>query len=322
MRFAFTEDQRDFADALRAMLSEQCSPSAVRAVWDDGLGHDASLWARLVEMGVIGMLVSEDDGGLGGSMVDAVLLFQELGRAIVPGPVIESMAIVGPALAGTPWARQIANGETVATAALDDTEHVPHTAVATAMLTADGLVDLADAEVTDAGGIDGGRLLGIVDGGRAVDLGDTVIDVEAARDRAALATAAYLIGAAEAMIDLAGEYARQRHQFGKPIGSFQAVKHLLADALLKVEFAKAPTYRAAWSLSVGEDTVARDVSMAKALANEAAHATSRAAMQVHGAIGYTWEADLQLWMKKVWALERAYGTTTWHRRRVSAAVLG
>jgi len=325
MRFAFDEDQRLFADALRKMLAEQCTASQVRAVWDEGVGHDPALWARLAEMGVIGMLLPETDGGLGGSMVDAVLLFRELGRAIVPGPVIESMAIAGPVLAGSKWAAGIASGELVATAELDGTGHVPHASVAHVALTPEGLLDLAGAEIDDAGGIDGGRRLGIVRGGGLVDLDGRstadAVDLDAARDRAAVATAAYLIGASEAMIDMAGEYARQRHQFGKPIGSFQAVKHLLADALLKVEFAKAPTYRAAWSVATGAADVARDVSMAKALANEAAHATSRAAMQVHGAIGYTWEADLQLWMKKVWALERAYGTTSWHRRRVSSAVL-
>jgi alkylation response protein AidB-like acyl-CoA dehydrogenase len=143
----------------------------------------------------------------------------------------------------------------------------------------------------------------------------------AASDVMALASAAYLIGASERMIEVAAEYARQREQFGKPIGSFQAVKHLMSDALLKVEFAKAPTYRAAWSASTGAATAVRDISMAKALASEAAYRASRSTMQVHGGIGYTWEADLQLWMKKSWALMRAYGDATFHRRRVGASVL-
>jgi alkylation response protein AidB-like acyl-CoA dehydrogenase len=95
----------------------------------------------------------------------------------------------------------------------------------------------------------------------------------------------------------------------------------MSDALLAVEFAKAPLYRAAHSLSTGADTVVRDVSMAKSLANEAAYKSSRSSMQVHGGIGYTWEADLQLFMKKAWALQRAYGDSAFHRRRVSAAVL-
>jgi alkylation response protein AidB-like acyl-CoA dehydrogenase len=101
----------------------------------------------------------------------------------------------------------------------------------------------------------------------------------------------------------------------------QAVKHLLADALLKVEFAKPAVYRAAWSVAEREPTRSRDVSMAKAFASDAAYRSSRSAMQVHGAIGYTWEADLQLWMKKAWALQRAWGDATFHRRRVADAVL-
>ena len=123
------------------------------------------------------------------------------------------------------------------------------------------------------------------------------------------------------MVEIAAEYAREREQYGRPIGTNQAVKHLLADALLKVEFAKPAVYRAAWSIAEGEPTRARDVSMAKVLASDAAYRASRSAMQVHGAIGYTWEHDLQLCMKKAWALQRAWGSATYHRRRVADAVL-
>ncbi|MFM8528390.1 MAG: acyl-CoA dehydrogenase family protein, partial [Ilumatobacteraceae bacterium] len=176
-----------------------------------------------------------------------------------------------------------------------------------------------DFAVADRHGIDGGRRLAAIAGGRrtAVD-----VDVERARLSITLATSAYLVGLGERMIDIAAEYARQREQFGKPIGSFQAVKHLMSDALLKVEFAKAPTYRAAWSLASGSVTADRDVSMAKALASEAAYRASRGSMQVLGGIGYTWEADLQLFMKKSWALMRAHGDAVHHRRRVGASVLG
>ena len=165
--------------------------------------------------------------------------------------------------------------------------------------------------------IDGGRRLFTVDG--PVEPFD--YDEALAFDRGALAAAAYLVGLSERMIDVAAEYARQREQYGRPIGVNQAVKHLLADALLKVEFAKPAVYRAAWSVAEGEPTRARDVSMAKAFASDAAYRASRSAMQVHGAIGYTWEADLQLWMKKAWALQRAWGDATFHRRRVAEAVL-
>ena len=180
-----------------------------------------------------------------------------------------------------------------------------------------GAVRTDAATVTAVDSIDGGRRLFTVDG--AVE--PFAYDEALAFDRGALAAAAYLVGLSERMIDVAAEYARQREQYGRPIGVNQAVKHLLADALLKVEFAKPAVYRAAWSVAEGEPTRARDVSMAKAFASDAAYRTSRSAMQVHGAIGYTWEADLQLWMKKAWALQRAWGDATFHRRRVAEAVL-
>lgn len=319
MRFAFTDDQRALADGLRDMLARECTPAHVRAVWDADTGTDRELWSRLAEMGVIGLLAAEADGGMGASMVEAVLVFQELGRAAVPGPVIETAAVVVPALAGSDVVAELVNGRRVATAALDGLAVVPHAAAADVVLCPDGLLDLAGATTSDLHGIDHGRRLASVTGGT---LTPVAFDIDAARERAALATAAFLVGAGETLITMAGDYARDRRQFGRPIGSFQAVKHLLADALLRVEFAKAPLHRAAWSLTVDDPDQARDVSMAKVLADEAAHAASRAALQVHGAIGYTWESDLHLWMKKVWALERTAGTTSFHRHRVRDAILG
>jgi alkylation response protein AidB-like acyl-CoA dehydrogenase len=306
MRFSFTDDQRAFAEGLREMLARECPLSLVRGTWDDGSGHSPALWSRLDEMGVLSMLVPEADGGMGGSLVDAVLLFQELGRAGVPGPVIEHMI-------AAPWCA----GSSIATTWLDGEPYVAHAPVADAVLTPEGVRTFFTIAKVD--GIDGGRRLATIGGGTTTALPDLPVDV--VRDQLTVATAAFLIGLGERMIDIAGEYARQREQFGKPIGAFQAVKHLLANALLKVEFAKAPTYRAAWSLATGADTAARDASMAKVMANEAAYLASRAAMQVHGGIGYTWEADLQLLMKKAWALSRAHGDTRTHRRRVAAAVL-
>lgn len=310
MRFSFTDDQRAFAEGLREMLTRECPLSLVRGTWDDGTGHSPALWSRLDEMGVLSMLVPEADGGMGGTMVDAILLFQELGRAGAPGPVIEHMI-------AAPWTGSAAPTTGPVTTWLDAEPYVAHAATAGAILTPAGV--LRDFAVDAVDGIDGGRRLAKVGGGTTAALPDLPVDV--VRDQLTVATAAFLIGLGERMIDIAGEYARQREQFGKPIGAFQAVKHLLANALLKVEFAKAPTYRAAWSVSAGADTAARDVSMAKVMANEAAYLASRAAMQVHGGIGYTWEADLQLLMKKSWALSRAHGDTRTHRRRVAAAVL-
>ncbi len=132
-------------------------------------------------------------------------------------------------------------------------------------------------------------------------------------DRAAVATAAELLGLTERMIGLAAEYAKERHQFGKPIGSFQAVKHLLAGAQVKLEFARPVVYGAAWSLDQAEPTASRAASTAKAYASDAATEAARVSLQVHGAIGYTWECDLHLFLKRAWALAEAWGSAAEHR---------
>ena len=150
MRFAFTDDQQLFADGLRDLLAKECTPATVRAAWDDGTGHAPALWDHLTEMGVFAMLVPEADGGMGGSEVDLVLLLQELGRAAVPGPVLETAAVVAPAL-GDP--------AVVGTAAIDGSPYVPHAHVAEVVLVPGGLVRTAGATLTDVDGIDGGRRL-------------------------------------------------------------------------------------------------------------------------------------------------------------------
>ena len=145
---------------------------------------------------------------------------------------------------------------------------------------------------------------------------DALVALAACRQRAAMGTGAMLLGITDRLISMAGEYAKARTQFGKPIGSFQAVKHLLADALVKLEFARPAVYRAAWSLSLHDEDAPLHASMAKALASDAATAAARTALQVHGAIGYTWEHDLHLWMKPAWALAAAWGDSVSHRAAI------
>jgi alkylation response protein AidB-like acyl-CoA dehydrogenase len=147
-------------------------------------------------------------------------------------------------------------------------------------------------------------------------------ELQNARDRGAIAVAAQLCGAATRVIDMTVEYAKARRQFGVPIGSFQAVKHHCADALLMVEYARPLVYRGAYSLSVEDPDRSVHASMAKAYASDAARLAARVGLQVHGAIGYTAEHDLQLWMKRAWALSTAWGDAPYHRRRVADAVLG
>jgi hypothetical protein len=141
-----------------------------------------------------------------------------------------------------------------------------------------------------------------------------------ALDRGALGTAAVLVGLGQAMLDMTVGYVTERHQFGKPIGSFQAVKHHLADAALALELTRPAVWRAAWSLAHDEPTRPRDVSMAKAMASDTAQLVGRKALQCHGAIGYTVEADLHLYLKRAWALARAWGDAAHHTDRVAAAL--
>jgi alkylation response protein AidB-like acyl-CoA dehydrogenase len=144
--------------------------------------------------------------------------------------------------------------------------------------------------------------------------------VEDAADRGAWGAAAQLVGLGQRMLDLTVAYVSEREQFGVPIGSFQAVKHQLADALRDLAFARPAVYRAAHSLATRSPDRRRDVSMAKALASDAARGVGRAALQCHGAIGYTVEHDLHLYLKRTWALAVAWGDASWHRDRVGAAI--
>jgi alkylation response protein AidB-like acyl-CoA dehydrogenase len=137
-----------------------------------------------------------------------------------------------------------------------------------------------------------------------------------------VASAAQLLGLTDRMITMAADYARERHQFGKPIGSFQAVKHLLAGAQVALEFARPVVYAAAWALDEGEADRSRLASTAKAYASEAATEAARVSLQVHGAIGYTWECDLHLFLKRAWALSEAWGSAADHRHRLLASLVG
>jgi len=324
MQFSFSSDQHEFAAGLREMLERSFTASDLRAVWDAGTGHSPALWSRLAEMGALSMMVPESDGGLSGTMIDTILLVEELGRAGVPGPAFETMTVGALALRGTPFAAGIADGSTLVTVALLGESYVAHVDVATAVVLGSSagvrLFTPPELSTTPVEGIDGGRNLFAV----SARADGSVLDADHAElvDTGAVAAAAYLLGLSERMLAIAGDYARDRRQFGQPIGSFQAVKHLMADALLKVEFARPAVYRAAWSCATGADTRGRDASMAKALASDAAQKAARSALQVHGAIGYTWECDLQLFMKKAWALIPAWGSASFHRRRVADAVLG
>jgi len=231
---------------------------------------------------------------------------------------------------GAELLERIAAGDAIVAVALEAEPLVVAANVADAFIIESGgdlyLADAAAVRTTAQPGIDPSRRLFSVEyAPRAEDwiaggehAGSLAAD---AFDRAALAAAAQMAGAGQRMIDIAVAYACEREQFGQPIGAFQAVKHMLANAQVRVEFARPVIYRAAFSVARAEARRSIHVSHAKAAASEASLEAARAALQVHGAIGYTWECDLQIWMKRVWALEAAWGTALWHRRRIAATLL-
>lgn len=338
MRFAFTDDQLLFRDTVRDFLQKECQPEQVRYAWVNDNGRLPEVWAGLAEMGVVGLTVPEEHGGLGMNEVDLVLLLEETGRVALPEPLVETTAVAAPLLAETAppelasqWLPRIAAGDAVVTVGVVGTPFVLDADSADLILVErnDQLLALPGprALLEPQWSVDGSRRLFSVDW-RASDAvmvaegEDGWHAVNRAFDRGALGTAAQLLGLADRMLEMTVEYVKARHQFGVPIGSFQAVKHHLADALLQLEFARPVVYHAAYSVATGAATASRDVSMAKAYASNAALTVSRKALQCHGAIGYTVEHDLHLWMKRSWALARSWGDAAYHRHRVGLSVLG
>ncbi|CAN5659841.1 MAG: acyl-CoA/acyl-ACP dehydrogenase [Actinomycetota bacterium] len=340
MRFDYSDEQYQLRDVARDFFAKECPPAAVRAAWDHDTARDSQRWRKMAEMGLVGLTVPTQYGGLGLHEVDLVLLLEEAGRAALPEPLAETTAIAVPTLveAGTPvqrdeWLPRIAAGDAVATVQLAGTPSAQAAVVGSALVSA---AHIADLLLTESGGelhavpagrfeavaqpsMDGARRLFTV---RAETGDDTRMDggVEAAGkafDRGAWATAALLNGVAQRLLDMTVAYVQERWQFGRPVGSFQAIKHKLAETLLVVETSKAATAYAAYALASGRSDRAEAVSVAKAYASDAAHKANTEALQCHGGIGFTWQHDLHLWLKRGKALEQAYGSATWHRARIA-----
>jgi alkylation response protein AidB-like acyl-CoA dehydrogenase len=311
VEFALDEQQRDFAASIDAALGAADLPAAVRA-WSAGdVVPGRKVWEQLANLGVTALAVPEKFDGLDADPVDLVIALERLGRWCVPGPVAESIAVAPVLLAEDERSAGLASGELIATVALP-----PHTPRAVDADTA-GLVLLATGDgVTEA--VAGEEHESVDPSRRLFDVtptGDTwQADVQRAYEFGALATAAQLVGAAEALRDAAVDYAKQRTQFGRVIGSYQAIKHKLADVHVAIELARPLVYGAALSLE------ARDVSAAKAAASEAGLLAARSALQTHGAIGFTQEHDLSLLLLRVQALRSAWGSPEAHRRRVLEAL--
>jgi alkylation response protein AidB-like acyl-CoA dehydrogenase len=340
MDFDFSEDQRLLQETVKDFLEGECTAEYVRGLWDTQTGRSPEFWAKLAEIGVPGLMVPVEAGGLGMDERDLVLVLEETGRYALAEPVIGTVAVAVPLLVGLAesgerklaesWLGRIAAGEAIVAVGHDRSPLVSDAHIADLLLLPHGdeihAVDPGEVGLTAQRSNDQSRRLFAVDwapsDGTRVASGQAGRKlVDAAFDRGVLACAAQQLGVGCQLIDMGALYATQRKQFGVAIGSFQAVKHRLANAKVQVEYARSLVYRAAHSVARALPTRAVDVSMAKAAAGEAATSAGKESLQVHGAIGYTYEQDLHVWMKRAWSLDLSYGTGAWHRARVADAVL-
>lgn len=331
MDFTFTEDQLLFQESVRDFLVNEVTPERIRACWETDSGRDPALWSQLAELGLTGITVPEEHGGLGMSELDFVLLAQECGYVALPEPLVHAALVAVPMLKdiggelAAQWLPKIAAGECIAVVGMAQNLVVEDAHIADLLLLQQGdtLVAATADQVTlqHNPSVDPSRKLFTVEvlpgavtaaaGAQAATL------VASALNRGALGCAAQALGLAQRMIDLSVQYTSERQQFGKPIGSFQAIKHQMANVAVQLEYAKAPTHRAAYAISVGQEGAAQAVSHAKLVACEAANLAAKNSHQAHGAMGYTWEMDLHIFMKKAWALANTWGDAGFHKTRVA-----
>jgi alkylation response protein AidB-like acyl-CoA dehydrogenase len=304
-----SEDQQLLAETVRRFLAERAPIGWVRTMLDDDRGVTDDVWSALVDLGVTNLL----DGG--GSTVDAGIVAMEMGRALFPGPWLSSAVGAASLVPGL--------GDRVGTVAFDGLDHVADATAAQVLVVVDGdrasLVE--DFSVEPVPTIDGTRKWGRVTvNGSEAALPDA--DVALARDRVVAATVADGVGAAERALELSVAYAKERVQFDRPIGAFQAVQHLCADMLERVELARSGALYALWACDAADPAERRRaVAMAKAYASEALPPVGADAIQVHGGLGYTWEHDAQLYYKRLLTLEQAYGSAGAHLDALADVIL-
>ncbi|WP_328389592.1 acyl-CoA/acyl-ACP dehydrogenase [Streptomyces sp. NBC_00400] len=326
MRFLATAEQREFARTLDALLGT-CGTPAVARAWAAGEHKPGrELWARIAAAGVFALAVAERHGGMGPLPVELALSFVELGRHAVPGPLAETVAAaaflerLGESAAAKDLLPRIAEGDAVVSLCARGPYAVDADAADTVLVVGGDTVRRTDAHGPVQASLDPARRLARPLGGGILATGPAVAAAAAhAVDVARLVTAAQSLGVGRTLLTETVSYAKQRTQFHRPIGSFQAVKHRLADTLIGLEFAQPLVYAAALAVAAGAPSAGREVAAAKVAAGEAAHAAARTALQVHGAVGYTAELDLSLWIRKARPLRDAWGTPAECRARVLAA---
>jgi len=376
MNFGFNEEQELLRSTARKFLDNECPSETVRKLMDTAEGMTPALWGKLAEQGWLGLIYPEAYDGMGLGLVDLVVLMEEMGRAVVPGPYFSTVLLGGLAIleAGSEaqkreWLPRIAAGDKRVTLAWMEpsatlgAQGVTLPAVSTAgTFTLSGTkLFVPDAHTADAVVVaarartgapeDGVSLFLVPKGTRGLEIkllptmdetrklcevtlkdvtlaadalvgaaGDGWAPLGRVLDRATVALCAEMCGGAQKVLDMTVEYAKIRQAFGRPIGSYQGVKHRAADMLVDVENSKSITYYAAWALDEGVAEGPLAVSMAKAYVSDAYRRVSGAGIQLHGGIGFTWEHDLHLYFKRAKSSEFTFGDATHHRERVAQLV--
>jgi alkylation response protein AidB-like acyl-CoA dehydrogenase len=376
MNFGFNDEQELLRSTARKFFENECGSDTVRRLMETPEGISPDLWTKLAEQGWLGLVYPEAYDGMGLGLVDLVVLMEEMGRAVVPGPYFSAVLLGGLAIleAGSEaqkkeWLPKIAAGDRrMALAWMEPSAQLGPAGVTLTAVEKGGRYTLSgtklfvhDAHTADAlvvaartrpgAGADGVSLFLLPKGTRGlevtllptmdqtrklceVSLSDVSVGADAllgaagagwtplARvlDRATVALCAEMCGGAQKVLDMTVEYAKIRQAFGRPIGSYQGVKHRAADMLVDVENSKSITYYAAWALDEGAAEAPLAVSMAKAYVSDAYRRVAAAGIQLHGGIGFTWEHDLHLYFKRAKGSEFTFGDATHHRERVAQLV--
>jgi alkylation response protein AidB-like acyl-CoA dehydrogenase len=319
MNFIFTEEQTQFKDAIKSFLAEECAPASIRDGWQKNKSFNLERWKNLIELGVLSSNLSEEKGGLGMDQVTLAMMVEEMGYAGLPEPVAEQIFLVNDVIPFLP--KNIT--EAVESNYNDGTQYIAlaHPLAPNPLFLNDAagliLLDSSECKFIAKDDMDfeiissndpSRELFKVSSMNDAISTSENFDELNSAvSSRGSLMTAALLIGLAQKMIDLSSVYVLDRAQFGKPIGSFQAVKHMLADVAVKIEFAKPAVYRAAYSLSQNNPKSALHCAHAKLMCTQAAELACKNSIQAHGAMGYTWEMDLHIYMRKAWSMMACWG---------------
>ncbi|NMH97091.1 acyl-CoA dehydrogenase family protein [Pseudonocardia acidicola] len=337
MFFALTDDQREFDAAVRGYLAERFDLEAVRGIVEDpaGNGHPESLWKAAAEQGWLAVLVPEEHDGLGLGLVEAQVISRALGAGVAPGPwrgsvlAAEAIRLAGSDEQKAAWLPRLAGGDAVGALALRGSvpgtiPAVEYAAVADVVVVRSGeglaLVEAAAFTATPQGSYDATTRLAAlsVDGTGEALPGATAEVVDQLTARATVLVAADLVGIAREALSRTVAYDRERQQFGVPVGSFQAIKHALADLHVGVTMAEHAALYASHAVDAALPDAALAVAVAKAKAGDVALQSTAAMIQYHGGIGYTWEHEAHFYYKRAKRLAGQLGDSDAQRERIAA----